>query len=74
MKGKRNIFILSALILFTLGCEAALSLRVQISRDAYKPNLDQSKFAEYKGQTIIFDSIDAEAPNREPVSDKETSL
>lgn len=36
-------------------------LNVPVSRDKYKPALQISKYSEYKGQVIIFDSIQIEA-------------
>lgn len=36
-------------------------VNVPVSRDQYQPLLEPSKFAEYRGQIIIFDSIDIDA-------------
>jgi hypothetical protein len=66
MQKKVNIITWSILILFSLimfSCHFAppANIEVRVSRDQYNPLLDQSKYAEYRGQTIIFDSIDIEA-------------
>lgn len=51
--------ILSSLILFSCSFPPPKGvINVPVSRDQYQPLLESSKYAEYKGQTIIFDSID----------------
>ena len=62
MKRKMYIFVILTLIL--LSCQTpAGTLNVLISKDLYQPSLDPSRYADYKGQIIIFDSIDIEAPD-----------
>jgi len=63
MGRKRNFVFLLAVVLFTFACEGTMSTPIKVSRHAYTPRLDQAKFAEYQGQTIIFDSVDSEATN-----------
>ncbi len=64
MQKKLSVLILSLAILFSCAFPPPEGvLNVQVSRDQYKPLLQSSEFAGYKGQTIIFDSIETEAPN-----------
>lgn len=72
MQKKRSIlFILSSVsfLFFLLSCASFTPpegvLNVPLSRDQYKPLVQTSKFSEYKGQTIIFDSIDIDAKDVE---------
>jgi len=61
---KKLIIILSALALFSCVFPPPEGvLNVPVSRDKYTPQLKPSSFPEYKGQTIIFDSVEIEAPN-----------
>ena len=62
---KKNMHILALLFIFlTLSCAPMGVITVQVSRDHYKPQLEQSKYTEYKGQWLSFDSIDvSEDPN-----------
>ena len=53
---------LSSLILFSCSFPPPNGvINVRVSRDQYQPLLESSKFAEYRGQIIIFDSIDIDA-------------
>jgi len=67
MKRKTNIMIwsiliLSVLILFSCSFPPPQGvMNIRVSRDQYQPLLESSKFAEYRGQIIIFDSIDIDA-------------
>lgn len=64
MKRKTNIFILLTLILFSCAFPPPMgTINVPVSRDLYQPGLDPSRYSEYRGQIIIFDSIDIEAPD-----------
>ncbi len=63
MRRKLDIVCLLALVMFVFSCEGTMSTPIKVSRHAYTPRLDQAKFAEYRGQTIIFDSIDSQATN-----------
>ena len=59
MKGKLCILIFSLFIM--CGCVVSLpntAINVQVSRDLYSPRLDQSKLYDYKGQSMILDSIE----------------
>jgi hypothetical protein len=63
MKRKIKFFILAAVILCSCSYPPPRGIiEVPVSRDQYQPLLDQSKYAEYRGQKMIFDSIDIEAP------------
>jgi len=56
------ILILSSLMLFSCSFPPPNGvINVIVSRDQYQPLLESSKFAEYRGQIIIFDSIDIDA-------------
>ncbi len=67
MQKKRNIIaltilIVSSLIFFSCSFPPPKGVvNVPVSRDQYQPLLEPSKFAEYRGQIIIFDSIDIDA-------------
>lgn len=50
---KRNLIIpVLSLIFLTLACAPMGIVNVQISREHYKPQLEQAKYAEYKGQLM----------------------
>jgi hypothetical protein len=64
MKRKIKFFILAAVILCSCSYPPPTGvINVPVSRDQYQPLLDKSKYAEYRGQKMIFDSIDIEAPD-----------
>lgn len=64
MKRKMKIFILFTLIMFSCSFPPPEGvINVRVSRDQYQPLLESSKFAEYRGQIIFFDSIDIAAPD-----------
>lgn len=61
---KNMIMLIFAFTLLTAACAPMGVITVQVSRDHYKPQLEQSKYTEYKGQWLSFDSIDvSEDPN-----------
>jgi len=58
MKGKR-VFILMLLVLTAFACGPMNSaINVRLSLDTYQPLVDPAKYADYKGQTVVFQSID----------------
>lgn len=65
----KNVFLNSLVLLFLLSCASFTPpegvLNVQLSRDQYNPLVQTSKLSEYKGRTIIFDSIDIDAKDVE---------
>jgi hypothetical protein len=64
MKLKIWTLILPLLILFACALTPNTAINVKVSRDRYKPIIEPSTHAEYKGQAMIFDSVEVpENPN-----------
>ena len=51
MKRNMHVLVLSFIIL-TMACAPMGIVNVQISREHYKPQFEQAKYAEYKGQLM----------------------
>jgi len=64
MKRKISMLIFSSFIVFACSFTPNNAMNVKVSRDRYTPLIEPSKHAEYKGQWMIFDSIEvSENPN-----------
>lgn len=63
MKKKLSFILITFLLLSCVYPPPEGVLNVPVSRDKYTPLLKSSSFPEYNGQTIIFDSIEIEAPD-----------
>ena len=58
MNGKR-VFVMTLLVLAVFACGPMNSaISVRLSLDTYQPLIDPAKYADYKGQTVVFQSID----------------
>lgn len=62
MKKNLSFILITFLLLSCMFPPPQGVINVPVSRDKYMPLLQPSSFAEYKGQTIIFDSVEIEAP------------
>jgi hypothetical protein len=59
---RKNTLILAGLILSAFACAPMnTSINVRLSLDTYQPAVDASRYAEYKGQPVVFDSIDVDS-------------